>query len=181
MQLEVTVDGEPYTVDVDLARGVVRWNGREFPAKVVRDADGTVELEIAGEKSVVEGWPEGAPEPRSPVVVSSERYAVSVRRVGPVGAPPPNVVPTMTPTATLAPTPSRPGPGTAVLPPMPGKIVELRVRNGDRVEKGQVLLVLEAMKMRNEVAAPVAGTVVDLRVAAGANVRAREPMLTLVP
>jgi pyruvate carboxylase subunit B len=60
---------------------------------------------------------------------------------------------------------------------MPGKVIELRVKDGDRVEAGTVVLVLEAMKMRNEVTTPVAGTVRGLRVSAGANVRAREPML----
>jgi biotin carboxyl carrier protein len=63
---------------------------------------------------------------------------------------------------------------------MPGKVLELRVKDGDRVEKGQVLLVLEAMKMRNEVASPAAGVVAGLAVAAGANVRAKDVLLRIV-
>jgi biotin carboxyl carrier protein len=69
--------------------------------------------------------------------------------------------------------------GTVVLPPMPGRVVEIRVREGEKVAKGHVLLVLEAMKMRNEVLAPVAGTVTALKVQVGSNVRAREPMVVL--
>jgi glutaconyl-CoA/methylmalonyl-CoA decarboxylase subunit gamma len=68
-----------------------------------------------------------------------------------------------------------------ILPPMPGRVVELRVHDGEAVAKGAVLLVLEAMKMRNEVTAPADGVVRDVRVREGANVRARETMLVLVP
>jgi biotin carboxyl carrier protein len=179
MQLEVTVDGETTQVEVDRARGVVRWNGREIPAKVLRDKFGKVELEVAGEKHTIEGWPDGASEPPAPVVVNGEQYRAGVQRVGPI------VVRVPTPAApTTAPPPpvsAVTGPGTALLPPMPGKIVELRVKEGDKVEKGQVVLVLEAMKMRNEVTAPVAGRIADVRVAVGTNVRAREPMLSVVP
>ncbi|HXQ93997.1 MAG TPA: acetyl-CoA carboxylase biotin carboxyl carrier protein subunit, partial [Thermoplasmata archaeon] len=60
-------------------------------------------------------------------------------------------------------------------------VVELRVREGESVVKGQVLLVLEAMKMRNEVVAPVAGRVASLPVQVGSNVRAREPLAVLAP
>jgi glutaconyl-CoA/methylmalonyl-CoA decarboxylase subunit gamma len=64
---------------------------------------------------------------------------------------------------------------------MPGKILEVRVREGDTVRKGDVLLRLEAMKMSNEIASPADGIVRGLRVAAGANVRAREPMFYIAP
>jgi biotin carboxyl carrier protein len=64
---------------------------------------------------------------------------------------------------------------------MPGKVIELRVSEGQRIEAGTVVLVLEAMKMRNEVTSPVAGVVRGLRVRAGANARAREPMLFVEP
>ena len=70
------------------------------------------------------------------------------------------------------------GPGTSergkitggVYPPMPGSIVEILVSEGDQVDAGQVLLLLEAMKMQNEVRAPLAGMIRDLRVAAGQKV-----------
>ncbi|MCI4325825.1 MAG: biotin/lipoyl-binding protein [Thermoplasmata archaeon] len=181
MRLDVAIDGETTTVEVDLDRGTVRWNGREVPLKVLKDALGKVELEVAGERLVVEGWPEATPDAPPVVVVSGEQYRTIVKRVGAGNAPRP-VPSTGTPTAIVSGpvAPSIPG-GTPVAPPMPGKVVELRVREGDRVGKGQVLLVLEAMKMRNEIAAPVAGRVADLKVSPGSNVRAREPMLTLVP
>ncbi len=56
--------------------------------------------------------------------------------------------------------------------PMPGKIIELRVAEGDRVQAGQVLLIMEAMKMEHSVTAPQEGTVTSLSVAAGDQVDA---------
>ncbi|WP_281301704.1 MULTISPECIES: acetyl/propionyl/methylcrotonyl-CoA carboxylase subunit alpha [unclassified Iodidimonas] len=58
------------------------------------------------------------------------------------------------------------GPGV-VAAPMPGKILDLFVAVGDKVEKGQPLLVLEAMKMEHSLAAPRAGTVADIPIKAG--------------
>jgi len=180
MKLEVTVDGEARTVEVDLDRGVLRWNGREIPIKVGPDGFARTEIEIAGEKFAVEGWPPELADPPGAVVVNGERFAAAVvrsaggahvpsRPSAPVGLPAPS-----------APAPTSAG-GTVVLPPMPGRVVELRVREGESVVKGQVLLVLEAMKMRNEVVAPVAGRVASLPVQVGSNVRAREPLAVLAP
>jgi biotin carboxyl carrier protein len=63
--------------------------------------------------------------------------------------------------------------------PMPGRVVKVLVAKGDVVEVGQGLLVLEAMKMENEVKAKVAGTVADVHVAAGATVEGNAKLVTL--
>jgi glutaconyl-CoA/methylmalonyl-CoA decarboxylase subunit gamma len=178
MKVEVTVDGETRAVEVDLTKGVVRWNGHEHPAKVVQDSPLKVELEVAGEKLIIEGWVTGQPNPPGPIVVSGETYAVSVVRSGP---PVRTATPRSSGATPLPEVPPSTGGGTTVVPPMPGKVVEVRVKDGDHVARGQVLLVLEAMKMRNEVQAPVAGTVTSVRVATGTNVRAREPLVLLRP
>ena len=57
-----------------------------------------------------------------------------------------------------------------IVAPMPGKVVRLLVKEGDRVEAGQGLLVVEAMKMQNEMKSPKAGTVIALNVQTGATV-----------
>jgi glutaconyl-CoA/methylmalonyl-CoA decarboxylase subunit gamma len=62
---------------------------------------------------------------------------------------------------------------------MPGIVVELLVRVGQSVEKGQPLLILSAMKMQNEIAAPQAGLVKELHVAAGQAVGAGAKLVTL--
>lgn len=58
----------------------------------------------------------------------------------------------------------------AVTAIMPGKVVRIDVQEGDEVEKGQVVAVLEAMKMENELNAPIAGVVKQVCVSVGANV-----------
>ncbi len=65
--------------------------------------------------------------------------------------------------------------------PLPGVVLELRVVEGDRVEAGEVLLILEAMKMENEVTAPVAGTVREVRVDRGSAVNVGDVLVVLRP
>ena len=63
-----------------------------------------------------------------------------------------------------------PAGGNAVKAPMPGTILDVKVQNGQRVKKGQVLVILEAMKMENEIQAPCDGTVSGLNVRKGDSV-----------
>jgi biotin carboxyl carrier protein len=67
----------------------------------------------------------------------------------------------------------------AVRAPMPGAIVSVRVKEGEQVEGGAVLLILEAMKMKNEIKAPHAGTVTRVMVAAGQNVSNGDVMVLI--
>ena len=53
---------------------------------------------------------------------------------------------------------------------MPGNILSVNVSNGDTVKKGQVLMVLEAMKMENEIMSPIDGTIVSVNTAKGSTV-----------
>jgi glutaconyl-CoA/methylmalonyl-CoA decarboxylase subunit gamma len=183
MRVTVERDGRSAVVEVadDLSRATI--GGRSYPVTVVSRSETRVELEVAGEKVVVENWPDHFPEPPGPVDVNGERWPVKVTRAHGGPAPARREAPG-TPTAPR-PVPGEPGPaagtGVAIVPPMPGKVIEVRVREYDRVKKGEVLLVLEAMKMRNEVTSPANGTVRDLRVGPGTNVRAKEPMLFVVP
>jgi biotin carboxyl carrier protein len=63
--------------------------------------------------------------------------------------------------------------------PMPGRVVKVLVAKGDAVEPGKGLVVLEAMKMENEVRAKIAGTVADVHVVAGAAVEGNAKLVTL--
>jgi biotin carboxyl carrier protein len=62
---------------------------------------------------------------------------------------------------------------------MPGTILKVNVANGQAVKKGDVLMVLEAMKMENEIMAPADGTVSSVNVNAGASVEAGSVLCTL--
>lgn len=63
--------------------------------------------------------------------------------------------------------------------PMPGKIVAVKANAGAAVKKGQVILVLEAMKMENDVVAPQDGTLASVDVATGASVEAGSVLATM--
>ena len=62
---------------------------------------------------------------------------------------------------------------------MPGKIIEVKVSVGQAVKAGDTLLILEAMKMQNEIAAPADGTVKAVNVTAGQSVKVRESLVIL--
>lgn len=62
---------------------------------------------------------------------------------------------------------------------MPGKILAVNVKPGDGVKRGDVLLILEAMKMQNEIMAPADGKVADVRVSAGQSVSTGDAMVLL--
>ena len=62
---------------------------------------------------------------------------------------------------------------------MPGTIVNVNVKNGDVVKKGQVLAILEAMKMENEIVAPIDGTVVSVDVEKGQNVNLGDSLVQI--
>jgi biotin carboxyl carrier protein len=66
-----------------------------------------------------------------------------------------------------------------VRPPMPGKIIAVRAKVGDAVKPGDTLVVLEAMKMQNEITATVGGTVKEIRVQAGQTVEAKDVLLVI--
>ena len=71
------------------------------------------------------------------------------------------------------------GEGQKITAPMPGTILKVNVQNGQSVKNGQVLLVLEAMKMENEIVAPCDGVVTSVTVTKGASVTAGAVLCTL--
>jgi len=64
---------------------------------------------------------------------------------------------------------------------MPGKVVTVEVSEGQEVVEGQTVLILEAMKMQNEVAAPISGTVTEVSCAEGDSVEANVPLVVIEP
>lgn len=68
---------------------------------------------------------------------------------------------------------------TSIEAPMPGSILRLNIKEGDTVKAGQVLLILEAMKMENEIISPVDGTVVSIPTPAGTTVNAGDKMIII--
>lgn len=69
--------------------------------------------------------------------------------------------------------------GETVNSPMPGNILRIDVKEGDTVKSGQILLILEAMKMENEIVAPKDATVVQVVTSKGAVVETGSPLIVL--
>ena len=84
------------------------------------------------------------------------------------------------PTAAPAPAAAPAAAGaTTVSAPMPGNILKVNVSAGQAVKKGDVLMILEAMKMENEICAPADGTVASVNVNSGATVESGAVLCTL--
>jgi biotin carboxyl carrier protein len=71
------------------------------------------------------------------------------------------------------------GEGTPVESPMQGVILDVKVKAGDAVKSGQTLLILEAMKLENEIKAPKAGTISSILVSKGQQVNSKQVLLTI--
>lgn len=132
------------------------------------------------------------------VTVNGKSYEVDVEELG-TAAPAAPVTPAPTPVAAASPAPTPapaasaassatqaapkgPIPDSAVVvkAPMPGKISAIKQENG-LVTRGSVILVLEAMKMQNDIPAPQDGTLTEVRVAVGDNVKTGDVLAVIMP
>ncbi|HKM92077.1 MAG TPA: acetyl-CoA carboxylase biotin carboxyl carrier protein subunit [Prolixibacteraceae bacterium] len=68
---------------------------------------------------------------------------------------------------------------TIILSPMPGKIVKIPVKQGDKVEKGETLIVVSAMKMESEYKSPANGIVSKIFVKEGVNINGNQPLIEI--
>lgn len=102
------------------------------------------------------------------VNVNGTVYEVAVEEItGAAAAAAPVAAPVAAPAAPVA---AAPAGGEQIKSPMPGNILSVNVSNGSSVKKGDVLMILEAMKMENEIMAPCDGTVASVSVTKGATV-----------
>lgn len=120
------------------------------------------------------------------ITVNGNAYEVEIEEVkaaAPAAAPKAAPAPAAAPAPKAAPAPAAAPAAaagdTTVSAPMPGKIVKLVASVGQAVNAGDVLLILEAMKMQNEITAPAAGTVKSFAVNAGDSVKPGQAMVII--
>ena len=120
------------------------------------------------------------------VIVDGTAYTVEVESLGAGSAAPVAAVPApvSAPVAPAAPeAPAAPAPVDAnamtVTAPMPGKILSIKVNVGDTVNSGDLVLLLEAMKMENEVFATASGKVTQIRVKSGDSVNTGDVLMVI--
>lgn len=123
------------------------------------------------------------------VTVNGVSYQVSVDEVGVSAAPAVTAAPApvaapvaapAAPAAVAAPAaPAAPVAGEKIAAPMPGTILDVKVKVGDTVKKGDILVILEAMKMENEILSPIDATVKQVSVTKGASVGSGDALVVL--
>ncbi|ANU53752.1 biotin/lipoyl-binding protein [Acutalibacter muris] len=110
------------------------------------------------------------------VNVNGTAYEVTVEEIqGGAAAPAPVAAPAPAP----APAPAAAGSGEPVSAPMPGTLLDVKVSVGQAVKSGDVLMILEAMKMENEIMAPKDGTVTSVSATKGASVQSGDVLCTI--
>lgn len=123
----------------------------------------TYEVEVErGEAMVLDEYEAKAPVP--PVAAAPVAVAAPVAAAAPAAAP-------AAPATVAA--------GTSVDAPLPGNIFAIKVKQGDAVKSGDVLIVIEAMKMENEVCAPCDGTVKQIAVTKGQMVATGDTLVVI--
>ncbi len=113
------------------------------------------------------------------VNVNGTAYEVTVEEV--VGGAAPVAAPVAAPAPAAAPAPvaAPAAGGTTVTSPMPGTILDVKVAAGQQVQEGQLVMILEAMKMENEIFATATGTVTSVAVQKGAAVESGAVLCTI--
>ena len=156
------VGGKPYVIDVQEVtadRYRVEVEGQEYEVRLSGDEDLT-EARI------------------SPEIVLAREAAQHLPQTAPAARP-------AAPCPAAASPPPSPRPSTdghivgALTAPMPGKILSVEVKLGDRVSRGQTVVILEAMKMKNAIKSPYDGVVLEIMVRAEQTVAYGDPLAQL--
>ena len=147
----------------------VTLDGRRLAADLVRTGSGWSLLVGPAETGPLQSFELAIEEHAGGATVYVEGQPISVRKGGAAGRP------------GRRGSSSEPGSGgpRRIVAPMPGRVVKVLVKPGDVVDARQGLVVVEAMKMENELRAPGAGTVTEVKVTEGASVEANTVLVVI--
>lgn len=155
-----------------MRRYTLNIRGREFVVDVQEQSADRFEVTVGDERyEVALSGDEDLPEATITPGLAPGRNTAAA---GPALAP---TAPAATRLAPAAPPHARGGGDGTLGAPMPGVILEVGVAAGDRVERGQAIAVLEAMKMKNTIRSPRAGTIAEVCVAVGQAVGHGDPIV----
>ena len=114
------------------------------------------------------------------VTVNGATYEVEAENA-PAAAPAPVAAAPVqaAPAAAAAPAPKAAGAGEVLPSPLPGVIIEVSVKEGQQVKQGQKVVIIEAMKMENEIPAPKDGTITEIHVHKGDSLQEGDPVVTI--
>ena len=122
----------------------------------------TYEVEVEkGEAMILDEYEAKSPVPPAPVAAAPVAVAAAPAAAAPAAAP------------------AAAASGTVVSAPLPGNIFAIKVKEGDAVKSGDVLIIIEAMKMENEVCAPSDGVVKQIAVSKGAMVATGDTLVVI--
>lgn len=136
-------------------------------------------ISIDGTQYLVEMEEVGAPQPTPADAAPAPAAATPAPAPAPTPAPAPAAAPAPAPEPAPAPAAPAVAGSFAQTAPMPGTILDIHVKVGDTVTANQPVMVLEAMKMENEVVAEQAGTIASINVEKGAMVNPGDTLFTL--
>jgi biotin carboxyl carrier protein len=162
MAYSVTVDGKEYSVFLNRQKNIFKGtlNGKDIIIELAHEADGMLFLIIDNTPySVVIGTD-------NTVVVNDESYTTSI------------IDEQLQKLIKASPEKYRKK-ETVIKSPMPGLIIEIMVEEGTPVKDGQGLLVVEAMKMQNEMSAPCEGVVKEIHVKQGQTVNSGDTLMVI--
>ncbi len=178
-EYSITIDGRPYKVELvrhdEGTPILVRVNDKPTKVEILSEVTENAPFSIKMGKKIysVEST---SVDRRKPFLVSVNNTAFQVE----LRKPPRKITPAATPSATptvIAKSARKIVEEGAIMAPMAGKIISVRVKEGDPVKTGMVVCVLEAMKMENEITAMKSGTIQEVKASEGMAVNEGDVLL----
>jgi glutaconyl-CoA/methylmalonyl-CoA decarboxylase subunit gamma len=137
----------------------MKIHGNDYGVEIKKVGEGVASVEVNGTVYQVE-FESARKVSKTPTLTRAPVYTTETER----------------PKKTASPTE---GAGKTIKSPLPGVILEVKVREGDSIKAGDVLLIMEAMKMENNIVAHSDGTIASLKVGKGDNVLEGDPLVEI--